>query len=266
MVAKKQSEDLVFNHIKNHPGDSTERVKLGLINELSNNPINAALKSLEKKGLIKNARTNRRENRWVLAMDNALVSILSHLDDFESAFTKLFDKQAKYVKKMDDVNSAIELGDIKRGNLILQTVRLYMEFVRLQGLISIFVWPRTIKDNAMRADIYTKIASRQIEIEHQIVTKFQELGYNLDDISRFISEATQGNLTLLAWSYDDYRKNGLGTEVRPLLDILWDMSNTLSPDILKRYQELYETNASDWREIAKLEKERLVAHQENGQS
>lgn len=267
MVQPKDSEGIVFDCIRKNPNRKTEELKEILVSTLSNDPINSALKSLKEKNLIRNDSRNRRENRWVAVQDNPVAKAISQQDDFESAFKALL---GKIIESAESVESSFpeepDISEIEKSALILDSIHLYIEFTKLQGFLSLFVWSRDIDPETL-GQLFARMAVKQIQWQKMILSALQDYGYQSDDLSKFIPNApSSGNLTLLSWSYEKFRKRGLGTEVRPILDILWNMSVSLSPSILGDYQRLYESKSTDWREFMKLEKKRIDAISEKSSS
>ncbi|HEX2305923.1 MAG TPA: hypothetical protein VHH33_06515 [Nitrososphaeraceae archaeon] len=237
------------------------------------------LEILKDQKLIKVVNVNKRDHRLYPYTD-LLISVPEELDEFKDAFFVLVERVKQYNKlKIEALDKNRQKGEVtdehihdsvdfvhKKGTVSDSIILLYQHLVGMCILAGIFIWPTKVNDSKAINKVYEVAFLRLQEIQQKLAELFPP-GYNYPLTKKLVGDLFQLEPHKLDFVARSFYELGLNKQIEPVLDSLWEISNSSIP--FSRYAafplslskgSVRNGKLVKWKEVLKIAERKTLQH------
>lgn len=268
-----EREKAIIKHIQSHPSCNVEDVVRGVHGDVSRVTVFKILHKLIENGAVKNysennQKRNARDHRLYVDEGNPLVSVRFELDEFESTFFDLFNKEKieweqlfKLAEKSAEEKEATFAVMLRYGQVIQAMWSIFNSMIDACLFRFLFIWSQKISDwqvlQQLQSMVFSKIADILTRISESL--KSMPLGNLVNDTNlmmimfqRFRGFDLSGPLEQ---HLDSFKRLGKEEEVKPVIGSLWKMFGEIKPYVYpepRNHGWPFNYDKDDWSKLVSL--------------
>ena len=275
-----ERSERIINYVYSHQGCLTEEAFNGVKEHMARSTFFKHMKILIDQKRIKVVNVNKRDHRLYPYTD-LLVSVPEELGKFKDAFFILAEKVKQYSKLIEALDKNRQKGEVtdehihdsvdfvhKKWAALDSVILLYQHLVGMCILAGIFIWPTKVNDNKAINKVYEVAFSRLQEIQQKLSELFPP-GFNYPLTKKTVGDLFQLEPHKLDFVARSFYGLGLNKQIEPVLDSLWEISNSSIPFsrhpafLLSGKGSVRNGKLVEWKEVLKTAKKKRPAAKKN---
>lgn len=244
-----EKEKLVFNYIKNHPGNNKESVVNG-VKDYSRVTILKTIKRLVDYGLIfdKEDKNSSKRRHLFINTNNVFASLILKLDSFKEVYFSL-------ISKTESVNyDLISKKPFHDQSKLIEALILPFKSMMLLMQYDLFghIENAPNKDIAEKKvdTVYTTLQQIHLRLyKSKILKKFLRDSEEEILVHFFMNTSNGLSPENIIETIGIFRKLGISEKIENLIDCLWEISYSILPFVDLHYRKYDAKALKDWRKV-----------------